>query len=257
LIYVTEQPNDADLVKELGSMAIAAPIPHGDIIFFGVWEDDDYNVVPIRVCNERKKIGDMASCIITGRYLAQAQAAHEAGMDQLILTVEGSIRPGINGELESGRWRYTNGKAKYVWESVVPDIQYSRFDQYLTEVCLYLGVMVKRSADVKETAAQVKATWLQFQKPPSSHSSLKSIYSMAIPHVEFLNRPSLVRRMAKEIQGIGWERSGDVDKRFKTVLEMVSASEKDWMDIPGIGKKTAGGAVSSLNGLAVCHLAKE
>ena len=108
---------------------------------------------------------------------------------------------------------------------------------------------MKRSANVKETAAQVKALWALYQKPPSEHSSLKSIYTTPVPGRNLLLRPSLVRRIAKELTGIGWQRSGDVDEKFKSVREMVAATEKDWLKIPGIGKKTAKSVVSALNGL--------
>ena len=251
MIYVTEAPNDADLLRELGSMAIPAPIPHGDVVFFGKWEADsvDKDAIDIRVLVERKKIPDMVNSILTGRYLSQAQAAHEAGFKWKTLIVEGDMQPGLDGFLEMPHWQNTNGKKKRVWLPVTPLIQYSRFDQYLSEVSLFLGIMVKRSVNVKETAAQVKALWLLYQKPPSEHHSLKSIYTTPVPGQNLLLRPSLVRRMAKELVGVGWQRSGDVDKRFKSIREMVDATEKDWLEIPGVGKKTAKSVVMALNGL--------
>ena len=249
MIYVTEAQNDNDLANILGSMAIRCPIPHGDILFFGKWEDKDCAEIVIRVLMERKKISDMANSVITGRYLSQVQAAHDTGIDHQILVVEGDIRSGDDGLLEIPHWRREDGKTKRIWEPVTPTIQYSRFDQYLSEIHLFTGIMVKRSADVKETAAQVKAMWLLYQKPPSEHSSLKSIYSPPVPHTEFLARPSLVRRVAKELDGIGWERSGEVAKRFADIRQMVEATEKDWLSVPGIGKITAKRTVMALNGL--------
>ena len=107
------------------------------------------------------------------------------------------------------------------------------------------GIMVKRSRDVQETAAIIKALWLNFQTAPSKHGSLHQMYSQPSGEV-FLTRPSLARRVAKELDDIGWTLSAEVASRFPTVRDMVEASVKDWKTIPGIGAKIARKVVSSL-----------
>ena len=57
-----------------------------------------------------------------------------------------------------------------------------------------------------------------------------------------------MRMVAKELPGIGWGRSQDVDKAFRSVREMVAADEKTWLGIPGIGKGIAGKVVRALRG---------
>lgn len=227
MIYVTESPNDSDLASALGSLAIVAPIPHGDCVFFGVAEGRDN----IRVCIERKKVHDIAACMTDGRYLAQAQAAHGAGFEYLVLIIEGLMRPSRrDGMVETPR-----GAG---WVAMLPHTSYSRLNTYLDEVSLYMGVLVKRSASVTETAAQIKSLWQMFQRPPSEHQSLKKIYSSELQHT-LLSRPSLVRRMAKELPGIGWDRSLAVDEHFCSVVAMVGAGEGEWASLAGIGPKTA------------------
>ena len=51
-------------------------------------------------------------------------------------------------------------------------------------------------------------------------------------------KPSLLRRLALELPGID-TKAVAVEKRFKSVWEMVNATEEEWMGIEGIGKLTA------------------
>lgn len=246
-LYVTESPNDDDLAKALGSMALRIPIPHGDVIF---WGNSDTDV--IRILVERKKLGDMASCILDGRYLAQAQAARDAGIDVLILIAEGNMRSNPeDGMIDVPVWSIdpTTFKRKQVWVPLKPTISYSRFDQYLTELDYLAGIIVKRSRDVLETAAQIKALWLNFQTPPSKHGSLHQIFESVPLGPVLLTRPSLVRRMAKELNGIGWSRSAAVAQHFFSIRAMVDATEEEWMTIEGVGKGTAMKVVAALQGL--------
>lgn len=242
-IFVTDEVNDRDLLHHLGSLAVSLPIPHGDACWFGALDSGE----SIRVCLERKKITDLCNSIIGGRYLHQAQEAKEAGMDYLILVVEGQKRCSpLDGFLEVPG--YDKLRKRRGWKQVIPPVTYSRFAQYLHELHYLAGIEVVTTDNVRETAAVVKALWLNFQTAPSKHNSLHQIYRQ--PHPVSLVRPTLIRRMASEIDGIGWERSKSVADRFPTVREMVEAGVDEWSAIPGIGKVTAKKAVESLNGQA-------
>ena len=247
LVYCSDLPNDQDMIKALGSVAVPIPIAFGDCVFWGAGDDDTV----LRVCIERKKIGDLASCILNGRYIHQAQLAKKAGMDILALFVEGQMRSNSDdGLLEVPVWHpfvASNGeqKRKQVWEPVRPAVTYSRFDQYLTELAYLANIIVKRSADVRETAAIIKALWLNFQTPPGKHASLRHIYSQPPPRVQLI-RPSLVRRVASELDGVGWERSGVIAGHFSSVKAMVGADSEEWSSLDGIGKKTAKSIVREL-----------
>lgn len=245
VLFCTDESNDADLVRTLGSMAIALPIASGDVCFSGLGDKGRV----ILVCCERKKIGDLVSCIQTGRYIHQLQIAKSNGADALCLIVEGQCRPSPDdGLLEVPVWGINSrGRHAEVWRPVIPAMSYSRFDQYLTELDYLVGVIVKRSRDVKETAAIIKALWDNFQTPPNEHQSLHRMFVAPAPaHSVELVRPSLVRRMAKELKGVGWGRSRAVTGHFGSVLEMAQASEEEWKKIPGIGEKVAGSLFSEI-----------
>jgi excinuclease UvrABC nuclease subunit len=54
--------------------------------------------------------------------------------------------------------------------------------------------------------------------------------------------------MAKELQGVGWEKSGNIAGQFQNPLAMVQASVVEWRSIPGIGDTLAKRIVKVLQG---------
>lgn len=245
-IFCSNLPNDQDMIKALGSVAIPC-ILFTDCAFWGC--DDNGGV--LKIACERKKIGDLAACIYDGRLVHQAQIAKENGIDVFCLIVEGRVRSSPeDGLLEIPVWGInprTMHRAE-MWQPVKPTIAYSRFDQYLTELDYLAGVIVKRSECVKETAVIIKTLWDNFQTPPSKHNSLHQIYTQPNVGGVLLVRPNLVRRIAKELDGVGWERSRAVAEHFRSVRELVGADVETWTAIEGIGKKTATKIISSLGG---------
>lgn len=281
--YVSDEPNESDLFSLLKPDAIRCPLVYGDVVFYGVWEFDyifrgPHKVVEgISICVERKRIRDMMNSIQTGRYMHQVQSAKGAGFDRLILIVEGEVQPdpktGLLQTKHSASLLPTKvpakiGNAKVVssispraarvpkswshqlakWYTPEPTMAYSRWDEYLSEIDILMGIPVKRSQNVKETAAIVRSLWSLFQKPPSQHSSLEVFYRQPPPRVDLYQQPGFLRRVVKEIDGIGWDRSREVEALYRSVHTLCHATVKDWMKIPGIGKVTATRAVQQLNG---------
>ena len=261
-MYVTQMPNDRDLARELGSLAITMPLECGDVNFFAVggWKTDKESLVLI----ERKKIGDITSCIHTGRYLHQAQNGYAFGADFLILIVEGDTKASPEGLLmtrrqvafhqtfvvspKSRRHKSATISPSHTsrWYPVEPYIDYSRFSQYLDELHWLCGIQVKRTANVAETASQIKALWQMFRKPPDKHGSLEKFYHQPM-RIDLLRKPSLARTVAAELPGIGWEKSKAIVAKFGSISAMVDASVEDWMEIAGIGKSLAQSSVAALH----------
>ena len=245
MIYTSNLPNDQDMIRALGSMAIPIPL-FTDACFAGVGADSSSLLIAV----ERKKISDLVSCIESGRLLFQAAVCKTNGADVLVLIAEGEMRASpADGLLERPVWGIDPKTNKHtrIWIPVKPPMMYSRFDQYLTELDYLAGIMVKRSQDVHETALIIKSLWDNFQTAPSQHNSMKKMFSAPNTTVELLV-PSFVRRVAKELPNIGWGRSKDVAEQFKTVHEMCHAGVGEWTAIDGIGKKIAQQAIETLNG---------
>jgi ERCC4-type nuclease len=245
LLFCSNLPNDQDMIKVLGSCAIPCPL-FTDCGFWGVNNTGETILVGI----ERKKIGDIVACIYDGRLMHQAQMAKENGIDVFCVVVEGRVRSNPDdGLLEVPTWGInprTMHRAE-IYQPVKPTITYSRFDQFLTELDFLAGIIVKRSENVYETASIIRALWDNFQTPPSKHNSLHQIYTQPVGTVQLV-RPSLLRRVSKELSGIGWERSKAVSEYFRSVADMANAGVKQWTGIDGIGKKTAEKVIKELNG---------
>lgn len=237
------------MIRALGSMAIPVPL-FTDACFSSI----DGKVI---AC-ERKKIGDMASCVLDGRFLFQMQNCKEAGADYLVLILEGRYRRNPDdGLLEVPVWGINGrGNRAEIWKPVQPTTMFSRFDQYLTELQRDAGIIVKHTENVRGTADVILALYQNFQTPADGHHSLKSIFKPPMPVVQLV-RPSLIRRIACDLDGIGWEWSKVVADRFTSVREMVSADVSVWAGLEKVsengkkrrlGKKVAEKVVRSLGG---------
>ena len=248
-LFCTSAANDVDLVRALGSAAVSLPI-FTDCCF----SSTDNKLV---AC-ERKKVGDLAQCVCDGRLLFQIQGCKEAGADYLVLILEGRYRRNLDdGTLEIPVWGVnprTLRRAE-VWRPVRPSMQFSRFDQYLTELSRDVGVIIKHTENVRGTADVILALYRNFQTAGDDHHSLRRIFKPAPPVVQLV-RPSLVRRVACELPGIGWEWSGVAGERFCCVKEMVAAGVNVWSGLTlesggmkrRLGKKVAGRVVSAIRG---------
>jgi endonuclease III len=90
-----------------------------------------------------------------------------------------------------------------------------------------------------------------FQREPEEHSSLKQFAITPEPISSFLSKPSLIRRMAKELPHIGWDRSKDIEKEFGTARELcrvLAEGERErLLDVDGVGKKIATDILESID----------
>jgi ERCC4-type nuclease len=227
MMYLTSSANDRDLRKLLTPVIVMA-IPYGDVIFNG--RDGDK---VMRFCVERKKWGDLCQCIDDGRQLNQMRGAYENGFDRYVLVVEGGYKV-AGGNLYYRRRGYV--------DSGMP---WTRIQAYLDELHYFTGVQVKHTSTARETAQAINNLHDLMQS--RDHNSLKKFYSPPVTPV-LMRKPGIVRRVAKEFMGIGWDRSLAVEKQFPTLREMVNAGVEEWMEVEGIGKNIAYSVVKEAGG---------
>jgi len=240
--YVTNEPNDKDLAKQL-TLATPIEMQCGDVAFTGKWTDNE----EMWVWCERKKLGDLVACALdTGRLLRQIQEAHQAGFKFFFLIVEAMFRKdpatGLLQQLRGKNW------ANYTLGSNTKTIPYSRISGYLNQLRYYLNIQVYITRSVRETADTVMEVYSMFQTSPEDHSSLKQFATTPEPVASFLQKPSLIRRMAKELPGIGWDRSKDIEEELGSARELCRVlADGDWvrlLGIEGIGR----GIVTKIDG---------
>lgn len=222
-ILVTSHRNDRPLARALGSHATIEHLDCGDANLFGVWSNGD----PLAVSVERKKVPDLIQCLSNGRLLAQLQSAAEAGFDHQLLIVEGDVTYDANEYVVYRRRR------------VQPDTKYLRYHEFLYEIGWYLGVPVVETTSVAETADRIIILDHMLQRPPEAHTSLHTIYTAAPPLISVLGRPSLRKRVAHQLPGVGWHRAGALEKAFPSVSSMINATQKELEAVEGLGRTTA------------------
>jgi ERCC4-type nuclease len=239
------------LCRSVSALFVLPPVTStrllcGDVSFEGVGPKDS----PILIGIERKRLGDMLSSLRSGRYEGKQLPEMCDYYDASYLIIEGQYRCGVSGDLEKlitkahpmgdtlgGKW----------WPVKLGDqvIRYTELDHLICKAQAS-GVRVRTAATEYETAAQVISLYTQSQK-----SWDKQVFTGAI-HVPqdmaTVGKASLVRRVAATLNGIGWERSGDVALKFATVKALVDAAPSEWETVRGIGKTLARRAFDQIRG---------
>ena len=225
MIYITSAVNDADLRKSL-SEAVEVPIGFGDVLIEGVSDSGNSGQIPHKVVavGERKRATDLLACINDGRLLNQVRGAYGAYQKvdcRYFLLIEAIMRRNREGNVE-----YRTGPN---WAST--SMPWTRFQGYLNSLHYQLGVYVLWSTNVRNTAETIRGLHTYFSNV--DHQSLKQFHA---PTPALMYNPTLIRRVAHQLPGIGWERSLSVENHWDSVRKMINASAEEWQQIEGIGK---------------------
>lgn len=245
MILVTTAKNDKPLVKQLGDQATPAAIPYGDVFWYGVWSEG----ATVAVCGDRKRMHDFLNCVENGHHVQQIQDARQGGADFIFVVWERD-KPMRANPLTGNVQLYYYKKG---WYDRMPLLHINRVLAYKNELQYYQGVPVFETRSLRETTLQILSLYKMFLTPPEEHHALDVFYNPPPPKEGLLwKRPSLVRRLAKEFDGVGWTRSKAFESRFKTPEELIWAlatpTVESLTEIEGIGKVTAQSIISQLEG---------
>jgi ERCC4-type nuclease len=192
---------------------------------------------------ERKTLGDLLHSIDTGRLMGHQVPGMVNSFGVRYLVIEGSWRRNPDtGVLEvrrgRGGWGSPNGRA-WMWREM---------QGYLNTLEQMCGFHVHQTAGPWETADLLAALHGWWGKEWGEHKA-HQVLGAASPVLQAsFSSPSVVRRVAAQLPGVGWTRSAAVEKKFASVVEMVGAGEKEWMEVEGVGKVTARKVVEALRG---------
>lgn len=194
---------------------------------------------------ERKKVKELVQSIESGRFEGEQLPKMVQAYEHCWLIVEGVWRPNPqSGVLEE--WSAWDGKKG--WHDMLfgrKGFAFCQLDNFLTSMQARVHLMVKYTSTATDTAHVVKGMWQWYRKPWCQHKSGLVIYTQPPPAALFL-APGIVRRVANQIEGIGWEKSAAVAAKFESVLDMVVATTQDWESIPGVGPVLAERAIRQL-----------
>lgn len=230
------------LLLKLKIPAELGDLPYGDCSFEGNGPQG-----PITLGVERKTLNDLLNCIDDSRYSAHQRPGMAMLYNKSFLVLE-------------GMWTYGNGNG---YEGLLMQgfrrgqswgplrmrgnrtTLYSKLYRYLLSISM-MGVIITYTQDLAHTAYNLAEMYQYFQKPWGRHTSMLETQKLQIPSLT--GRPSLVRRWASDLDGVGVEKSMAADRIFKNGFDLALGDESDWLQIPGVGEKTAASIVKQIRG---------
>jgi len=122
---------------------------------------------------------------------------------------------------------------------------YAKLRRYLFSISL-AGVVVCYTRDPEHTAYDVVEWYHYFQKPWREHTSLLQMQRVTIPTLNM--KPNLTRRWAAALTDVGVELSERAAQHFKKPQWLAIADEEEWLQIDGIGPRTAKSIIKEIKG---------
>lgn len=226
------------LIVGMGVMCDEASLGYGDAAMEGHGPDGT-----ISIGVERKTLHDMLNCIDDARYASHQRVGMAKMYSKSFLIIEGHWRPhDSEGFLMEGwaggtSWGYCRYRSQRT--------MYSKLYRYLISVALS-GIIITYSRDLKHTAINICEIFHYFQKRWQDHTSLLEVQKLAIPSMN--GKPTLVRRWASDLEGIGVKHSMDAERLFKTPIALAESDEREWLRVPGVGVKTAQSIIKEIHG---------
>jgi len=229
-----------------GSKELHDLFPHGsaklthltyaDAAFTGHYVDGD-----ILVGIERKRIGDFINSMCSGRFSGHQLIGMLNSYHYLYLVIEGVFRANpITGVLEvhrRGGWQeYHAGSRRFMARDIWA---------FMNTVQVVCGIHCYHTNTASDTVYYIRALHHWWTKEYEEHRGHLQPHSGTA--VE-LTRHSLVRRIAAQLDGIGWEKARALDQRYNSAEELVGASVDELREVEGIGKVLATRITNQLRG---------
>lgn len=245
MIQIDDRQGSAELAPMFppGVPVVVSRLEYGDFAFIGRGPEDE----PVSVGVERKAMKDLLNSMVTGRLSGHQLVGLVNTYHYVYIIVEGMWRFNPNdGMLEERagiNWIPIQlGSRRFMAKEVLG---------FLHTLMVKTGVMVFYTNSRKETAQVVNVLygwWVNktFDEH-TAHLGLVKRHQSGDNAVELVKAP-LLRRVAAELPGVGWQKSREVARYFTSVLEMSLASEREWRQIPGIGKTLAKRIMGQING---------
>jgi len=223
-------------IQRLGTKVELGHLEYGDAAFEGHGPTGT-----IAVGVERKTLSDLLNCVDDARYSAHQRPGMLAMYQFNILMVEGIWKPdSTTGYLmeciRTLEWRPFRYRTQMV--------RYSKAFRYLLTLQI-AGTPVIITRDLEHTAYNICECFAYLQKRWEDHTSLLETQKLNMPSLN--GRPSLVRRWASELDGIGVKHGMEAERLFRTPYELASSDEGDWIKIPGVGAKLARSVIKQIH----------
>lgn len=190
---------------------------------------------PSRIAIERKTLSDMQGSLLRNRFAKQV-CGMLTDYQLAWLVVEGLWRNGDDDAIETPR--YIDGKLRWVQDQH-SSLTYSQLSSWLTRYDVAGGGRIHRwrTSTRHETAAWIASTFRWCNKDWKKHQ-LFTIEKMQPAQKALLFKPKEEDRVAAAFDRIGTKKMRMVVRHFESIIEMINASEDEWV-ATGIGKAAA------------------
>lgn len=232
-VRIDKRAGSQELIEPLRSRGLPveeALLDTGDVEIIGNGPDG-----PEPVLCEYKKLGDLFQCMRDGRFADQLRKMREVSRFNWLL-LEGRMDGFERGETVRVR-NHRTGK----WREADARITYAEVASWCLTMAARAGVLFWRTGTQDESVA-----WLQSfhqwwtAKDWEAHRSHMDFYTPPPTVVNPFAEPSLVQKVATVLPRIGGTKALRVAERFDTVIDMVNASQAEWIELKGVGKVDAG-----------------
>lgn len=239
MIHVDPRAGSIELVPLLQQMRLPIRekrMKFGDVAFTGSGRRGE-----VSIGIEYKTMDDLLACISDKRLVTHQLPGLLRTYTYAYLLIEGVVRPNKHSGLERfKKFKSSTGRDMGMFFPVRAPITYPMMQRYLFTLENLCGVRVRFTADRSDTVGYVAALYGWWQKPWGKHHAHLSLPSREDNHptnIRFiLGTPSVVRRMASCIPGIGWARSKAVARAYPSVSSMLDASIQQWASITTVDR---------------------
>jgi ERCC4-type nuclease len=182
---------------------------------------------------EYKKLGDLFQCIRDGRFADQLRGM-KASAEFNWLLIEGRLRgisrgSRLQAQRRSGRWR-----------AVDAGMTYQEMVGWVLTMCAVAGVMVWRTETREESVEWIRGLYNWWTaKEWEKHRAHMEFYTPPPSGGNPFVPPPLVQKVATVLPRIGSTKAARVAREFKSVIDLVNATEVDLQKVKGIGPKDA------------------
>lgn len=246
MITVDNRDGSSEFVSMFPSTipVVLSRLDYGDFFFLGNGPDN----ATVSIGIERKAIKDLLNSMVTGRLSGHQLPGMLQQYNYSYILVEGEwrFRP-VDGILEQkfgSFWQEVSlGQRRFMAKEVVG---------FLNTLTIKTGIHLVYSHSKQETVQVITALYHWWNSKQwdahTSHLSPNKTHRGNNGEITLI-KPPLVRRMAAELNGVGWGKSKAVADKFETVKDMIMADIKDWRDVEGIGKTLSERIINEINGV--------
>lgn len=234
MIQIDYRKGSKELAPYIHSKHEIVTLEYGDVSFVGMGDNE-----PAFVCIERKTIGDLVQSMSSGRLSGHQLVGMLEDFTHIYLLVEGIWRPnpksGMLEKLHGKSWTPVHhGKRKYMARDVY---------NYINTLAVMCGVIPVFTSTLQQSGYWIDCVYSWWMKGWEQHKShLKFHRQQVSPKKKgkvLLRQPTSFERIVSGISSVGFDTATLLQKHFRTPMDLALASEKQLMDVKGIGKKTA------------------